>query len=228
MEFCFWNLKRRGTFITFVDNIFLELNLMVSTETMSMVATPLQPATSNTGIPETQNSGRMPEESPRDRNSTGDSNRRKHPKVDTPAPSVVGIPSRVLARQSTVPEVTKDSSGYTWEIYGAEIDPESLREAIEKHKLRLQTKQCKAQRTNPPPTIQRSATIRDNLWEPVRKLFMSKNRSATTDATCGTGLGSSTDETTEKVTSEPTGKTTKSDQKKLQRLPTTEEVSEDN
>ena len=36
--------------------------------------------------------------------------------------------SRMLARQNTVPDVTKDSSGYTWEIYGAEIDPDSLRE----------------------------------------------------------------------------------------------------
>ena len=53
----------------------------------------------------------------------------QEPKLSQSYPlSPVSPQTRSFSRQSTVPDVTKDSSGFTWEIYGAEIDPDALKE----------------------------------------------------------------------------------------------------
>ena len=51
--------------------------------------------------------------------------------------------------------------------------------ATQKHNEKLKSKQTTNFR--PRPSVQRSATLRENLCEPVRKFFLPKARSATTD-----------------------------------------------
>ena len=95
------------------------------------------------------------------------------------------------------------------------------------------------------PNIQRSATLRDSLWEPVRKLFASRTRSATHDATFGTQplVAESTNEqpAVEATNQDTTGKAenpavsessggenaNRCEQAKNERLPTTPECEDE-